>query len=169
MENYALSQILLGAFIPKSYFHLGGGISMYYKSNAIIILKGRRSLSGKIEAQLIEQIIKEKDRGIVIVQESPQDCDFSYETLQRILKEIKNAPIIHPDKELEESRVLMEAYIDDLKNPLYDIQLLNNIDKDRHKFISKDSGGHVAKPGTKQYRAFKNEFNKNSYKKKKRK
>lgn len=41
--------------------------------------------------------------------------------------------------------------------------------KKQHKFIQNDSGGNIAKPGSKEFRKQKNNYNKNAHKKKRRK
>lgn len=152
MDNYVISQLLLGVFIPD-------------KRKNIIILKARGSFTNRIASELM-MIAKENPHIAVIGTGISDSIDMEgIKKFEDYLKDVNmnDTVVIHTPNIVKLSPFLSEV----TPNPI-DLNVFGK-DEDNHKFISKNSGGHIVKPGTKKDRAFRNEFNKNSYRKKRRK
>lgn len=140
MDKYVLSQLLLGIFMP-----------IKEKQRGIIISYGINLRNIAFEA--LKRPLHEQNFAVIEI-----DTNDSMQDFFDFIEELNSPKMI-----IAEQPLMIEKLptFDDIKfGPIEDNP------KEHHKFISKNSGGHVAKPGTKEYRAFKNNFNKNSYKKK---
>jgi hypothetical protein len=157
MDKYAMSQILLSMWMPNinlPYIQRIGR-STRFEGKQIIILKARGSISNRVEAMLMKQMIEEsKNNDVVIL--AGRNIDGSH--VADVLKNI--------DKDDFENMLTCKPRILE-KPPEIPIEPLI-IPEDKFSFIPKKFD-QSAKPGSKEDRKRQNNYQKNSYCKKRRK